>query len=116
MADPNDRPAGSPPGTVPSPADRSEGNAAAGRLAHRMNNAVSYVLTNLNLLAEELESSPPTDPIRRQLQLVVEATAGIERMSDRIRELKVLSWGTDASTSDSQDDTWDEERRPRRVL
>lgn len=87
-----------------------------GKLAHRMNNAVAYVLTNLNLMAEELEAAP-TDANRRLAQLVVEATAGIDRLGDLIRELKVLSWSESESLpDDSLDDTWDEERRPRRIL
>jgi CheY-like chemotaxis protein len=48
---------------------------------------------------------------------VVEATAGIDRVGDLIRELRVLSWGgAPAAADDGLDDTWDEERRPRRVL
>lgn len=99
------------------PLDPSGEVAVVGRLAHRMNNAVAYVLTNLNLLAEDLDSAEPSDTNRRLGQLVVEATAGVDRIGDLIRELKVLSWGDNAPAfEDSQDDTWDEERRPRRVL
>lgn len=97
--------------------DPSPGAAEIGRLTHRMNNAVAFVLTNLNLLGEDLESAEPTEANRRRAQLVVEATTGIDRLGDLIRELRVLSWA-DASPAfeDSQDDTWDEDRRPRRIL
>jgi CheY-like chemotaxis protein len=87
-----------------------------GRLAHRMNNAVAYVLTNLNLLAEELEAQGLTEPQRRMLQLVVEATSGADRVGELIRELKVLEWGTEKGVDDSGDDTWDEDKKPRRIL
>jgi CheY-like chemotaxis protein len=90
--------------------------ATVGRLAHRMNNAASFVLTNLNLLTEELENAPATEATRRMLLLVSEASTGVERLSDLIREFKVLSWGAESTPQDSSDDTWDEERRPRRVL
>lgn len=90
---------------------------ALGRLAHRMNNTVAFVTTNLNLLAEELEALGPGDAQRRMLQLVDEATSGAGRLGDQIRELKVLSWGdAEPPPDDSQDDTWDEDRRPRRLL
>lgn len=88
-----------------------------GRLAHRMNNTVAYVLTNLNLLGEELEALGPGEPQRRMLQLVAEATAGASKLGDQIRELKVLSWGdAEPPADDSQDDTWDEGNQPRRLL
>lgn len=95
--------------------DRS--NDPAGRLAHRMNNAVAYVLTNLNLVLEDLEGMEPTEQHQRLAQLVVEATAGVTRLSDLIRELKLLSWGErPVAGEDTWDDTWDDERRPRRLL
>jgi CheY-like chemotaxis protein len=115
MPDEKDREAGRPvhPGQEPEPAPDP---AVVGRLAHRMNNAVAFVLTNLNLLAEELDGDPPTDANRRRSQLVVEATTGIDRLGDLIRELRVLSWSEPSPFEEGQDDTWDEERRPRRVL
>jgi CheY-like chemotaxis protein len=94
-------------------------NDPAGRLAHRMNNAVAYVLTNLNLISEDLEASEPTERNQKLAQLVVEATSGVTRMGDLIRELKLLSWGGDHQhfqQDEASDDTWDEERRPRRIL
>jgi CheY-like chemotaxis protein len=95
----------------------TEGASTVGRLAHRMNNAVAYTLTNLNLMAEELESCEGSDENRRLSQLVVEATVGLDRIGELIRELKVLSWGdNDPVPDDSLDDTWDEDRRPRRIL
>ncbi|MEZ4241982.1 MAG: response regulator [Myxococcota bacterium] len=91
-----------------------EGQTVA-RLAHRMNNAVAYVLTNLNLLAEELEGGGERD--RKLGQLVTEATGGAERLTELIRELKMLAWGEpEPVPDDSLDDTWDEDRRPRRIL
>src|SRR5688500_12048132 len=91
-------------------------DARVARLAHRMNNAVAYVVTNLNLLAEELEAQGVGEPQRRMLQLVVEATSGADRVGELIRELKVLEWGTDKTLDDSGDDTWDEDKKPRRIL
>jgi CheY-like chemotaxis protein len=96
-----------------------EGNPEAGatvaRLAHRMNNAVAYVLTNLNLLSEELEGDGERE--RKLVQIVTEATAGVDRIGELIRELKMHSWGEpDPVPDDTLDDTWDEERRPRRIL
>jgi len=94
----------------------AEKDARVARLAHRMNNAVAYVLTNLNLLAEELEAQNTGEPQRRMLQLVVEATSGADRVGELIRELKVLEWGTEKGVDDSGDDTWDEDKKPRRIL
>src|SRR5688500_12153052 len=111
MPDEKDREAGRSgnpdrePEAVPDPA-------VVGRLAHRMNNAVAFVLTNLTRLAEELDGDPPSDPNRRRAQLVVEATTGIDRLGDLIRELRVLSWSDSSPFEEGQDDTWDEERRP----
>lgn len=109
MADPHATP---PPPDAP-PGD---GPHAVGRLAHRMNNAASYVVTNLNLLGEELEAMPPSEAQRRMTQLVIEATSGAARISELIRELRVLSWGNEVRADDSNDDTWDEDKKPRRIL
>lgn len=106
---PHDRPAGEP-------AAPSDKDARVARLAHRMNNAVAYVLTNLNLLAEELEALGHGEPQRRMHQLVVEATSGADRVGELIRELKVLEWGVEKGLDDSGDDTWDEDKKPRRIL
>lgn len=95
--------------------------AAQGRLAHRINNAVSYVVTNLNLVLEELDAvqtssaGPSPTALQRVRQLVVEAATGADRVADLVRELRVLDYGTDR-LDDSNDDTWDDERRTRRIL
>lgn len=95
-------------------------NDPAGRLAHRMNNAVAYALTNLNLVAEELEELEELQATERTIrltQLVTDATEGVTRLGELIREMRLLSWGDRAPERDeSSDDTWDEERRPRRLL
>lgn len=101
------------PKSPDAPADK---DARVARLAHRMNNAVAYVLTNLNLLAEEFETQAGSEQQRRMLQLVVEATSGADRLGELIRELKVLEWGTEKGLDDSGDDTWDEDKKPRRIL
>jgi CheY-like chemotaxis protein len=103
--------------------------AEAGRLVHRITNAVTYVVTNLGLLSEELQDvtekgagsdAPITLPraqVRRLLQLASDAQSGAERTGDLLRQLRVLSYGdgTDG-VDDSLDDTWDEDRRGRRIL
>jgi CheY-like chemotaxis protein len=96
----------------------SSGEATLGRLAHRMNNAVAYVVTNLNLLAEELEALGPLESQKRMLQLVDEATDGASRIGDLIREFKVLSWSaaTGPKSELPNEDTWDDDHRPRRIL
>lgn len=88
----------------------------ADRLAHRMNNAVAYVLTNLNLVTEELEEAERSERNQRLTQLAAEATEGVTRLSELIRELRLLSWGDPSHQDESGEDTWDEERRPRRLL
>jgi CheY-like chemotaxis protein len=94
-----------------------------GRLAHRMNNAVAYVVTNLNLLAEELEALGPIESQKRMLQLVDEATDGASRIGDLIREFKVLSWSgqgakekQEAVADGLDEDTFDDDQSPRRIL
>lgn len=95
----------------------SPGEAPIGKLAHRMNNAVAFVVTNLNLLAEELEALGPLESQKRMLQLVDEATDGASRIGDLIREFKVLSWSTATQKTDlPNEDTWDDDHRPRKVL
>jgi CheY-like chemotaxis protein len=104
--------------------------AEAGRMVHRITNALTYVVTNLALLSEELQgpydrSGPAQqDPVvltraqlRRLLQLAGDAQSGAERTGDLLRQLRVLSYGegTDG-VDDSADDTWDEDRRGRRLL
>jgi CheY-like chemotaxis protein len=104
-----------------------------------MTNAVSYVVTNLALLAEELqgladasqrgdrtEGRPASDApativvgraqLRRLIQLAGDAQSGAERTGDLLRQLRVLTYGNEASNDDSGDDTWDEDRKPRQIL
>jgi CheY-like chemotaxis protein len=102
------------PSTEPAPAD----GAAVGRMAHEMNNAVAYVITNLNLLVEEVERLEIPAPRRKRLlRLVDESTEGAGRVSELIRRLKVLSWGEERSRADlDEDDTWDRSTQQRRVL
>jgi len=91
--------------------DPSSDRAALGALAHRMNNALAYVVTNLDLLAEELGALDlPEQDRARLLQIVHGATQGAERTSDLVRELRVLSWGRQRpadAPADEDDDTWD---------
>lgn len=103
--------------------------AEAGRIVHRMTNAVTYVVTNLALLSEEMQqvfekAGPEPEAtvaltraqLRRLLQLVGDAQSGAERTGDLLRQLRVLSYGERADADDSLDDTWDDERRGRRLL
>jgi two-component system, cell cycle sensor histidine kinase and response regulator CckA len=76
-------------------ADRmaSVGTLAAG-VAHELNNPLAYVLSNVRLLREELDSSGDgVSPDRAfDLQeLVDEAVHGIERMRSIVRDLKTFS-------------------------
>lgn len=103
---------------TPPPADATDPETVAvGRMAHEMNNAVAYVITNLNLLVEEMERVPMPAPQRKRvLRLADEATEGAGRVSELIRRLKVLSWGRDDDQRDASDDTWDHATNRRRVL
>ena len=89
--------------------------APIGRIAHEMNNSVAFVVTNLNLLCEEIERlSLDEQQRKRMLRMVDDATDGAGRVSESIRRLQVLSWGED--TRHHSDDTWDREGTRRRVL
>jgi CheY-like chemotaxis protein len=88
-----------------------------GRLAHEMNNAVAYIITNLNLLTEEIEHLPmPSVQRARLLRFLDEASDGGMRVSDLIRQMKVLSWGDTPASPVDGDDTWDATEGPKRVL
>jgi CheY-like chemotaxis protein len=93
-----------------------------GRLAHSMNNAIAYVVTNLNLLTEELEQLPlDAEQRTRILQLIDTSTEGATQVHLGIRRLKVLSWVGQqeeaiGSFESSQDDTWDEGPSDMRIL
>jgi CheY-like chemotaxis protein len=105
-------------------------NEAGARLVHRITNAVTYVVTNLALLSEEMSSSfekagTGSDgtvtltraQLRRLLQLAGDAQSGAQRTGDMLRQLRVLSYGeSEEPNDDSSDDTWDEVRRDRRIL
>lgn len=95
--------------TTPLLIDRVDDRAALGALAHRMNNALAYLITNLNLLNEEIEAAPGEGIDRdRALQLVVSAGTGADQVRDLVRQLKVLSWGRpDEPLGEHDDDTWD---------
>jgi len=98
------------PGQLPATA------AETGRLAHEMNNAVAYVITNLNILTEEIEQLElPPSRRKRLLRLLDEASEGGERVSELVRRMKVLSWG-EGYGEVGEDDTWDEVGGPKRVL
>jgi CheY-like chemotaxis protein len=101
-----------------SAATAQSGDAAVGRMAHEMNNAVAYVITNLNLLVEEIERLEIPAPRRKRLlRLADESTEGAGRVSELIRRLKVLSWGEERRGVEStEDDTWDRASERRRVL
>lgn len=93
--------------------------ATLGALAHRMNNALAFVTTNLSLLQEELMiASLPEAARQRMAVLLAEATDGASQASDHVRQLKVLYWGGAASEppdcASADDDTWD--TGPARVL
>ena len=102
----------------------------AGRLIHRTTNAVTYVVTNLALLSEELQraferAGPEPDAsvvlgraqLRRLLQLAGDAQSGAERTGDLLRELRVRSYGEPRDEFDeTTDDSWDQDRQERRVL
>lgn len=99
-----------PDDAVPVEVDPSGDRAALGALAHRMNNALAYAVTNLNLVAEELEALQiPREDRARILQLIDSAAGGAGRASDLVRELKVLSWGEPEPIEHNSDtdDTWD---------
>lgn len=59
-------------------------------LTHEMNNSLAYVVTNLNLLSEELEGSDA-----RLNALVADALEGSERMGELLRRLRRASWGVE---------------------
>ncbi|MEZ4287976.1 MAG: response regulator [Polyangiales bacterium] len=73
-------------------ADRmaSVGTLAAG-VAHELNNPLSYVLSNLRLIREELEEPEDTNWKPRLKQSVDESIDGAERMKHIVRDLKTFS-------------------------
>ena len=91
-----------------------------GKLSHRMNNALAYVLTNLNLLVEELEGldGVPTEHKRRLLRLTDDASSGAARVGEQIRELQQMTYTApdDNHLHDTSEDTWDAEGDTARIL
>jgi PAS domain S-box-containing protein len=76
-------------------ADRmaSIGTLAAG-VAHEINNPLTYILANLDLVAEQLRemaAGSPSEPLTELTTLVAEAREGGERVRTIVRGLKTLS-------------------------
>ena len=76
-------------------ADRmaSVGTLAAG-VAHEINNPLSYILANLEMVGEELEKLAPLVPpatISEVNEMVSEALAGVERVRKIVRGLKTFA-------------------------
>ena len=82
-------------------ADRlaSMGQLAAG-VGHEINNPLTYVLTNLNFVQEELRHPGPSSEQERQqlLDAVEEAKEGAERVRVIVQDLKTLSRPDDESS------------------
>ncbi len=82
-------------------ADRlaSMGQLAAG-VGHEINNPLTYVLTNLNFVQDELRNpGPPSEETRQQLlDAVEEAREGAERVRVIVQDLKTLSRPDDESS------------------
>ena len=114
------------------PSDAAEAQAGLGPLAHRMTQELGFVANQLQLLTEALERlRPMTEDRSRAQRCATEATSGVDRLSDLVRELKVLSWGPSPSRAPRSaptidvpapaledlplhdDDTWDSEHAAR---
>jgi CheY-like chemotaxis protein len=61
-----------------------------GDVTHEMSNSLAYVVTNLNLLSEELSGDNP-----RIDGIVSDALEGSERLGDLVRTLRQVAWGVD---------------------
>jgi CheY-like chemotaxis protein len=110
--DENDGDGGQPGGAGPAQPE----DAGFGRLAHRLNNATTAILTSLELIAEELGAEPPGDGNDRKRRLVGEAIAGVDRLTEIVRDLRGLSWGS-RSPAEPQTDPGDHDAVvARRVL
>jgi CheY-like chemotaxis protein len=97
-------------GSPPTPGDDPLG----GQLAHRLNNAATAILTSLELLQEELSSEAPSDKLDRERYLVLEAIAGVERLTEVVGAVRGLSWGAAQAPAPEGSPTEAEPRR--RVL
>ena len=91
-----------------------------GQLSHRMNNALAYVFTNLNILVEEIEGLGhiPVEHQRRLLRLADDATTGATRISDMIRELQAATYTShdENAAIETTEDTWDASGDAARIL
>ncbi|MCB9678477.1 MAG: response regulator [Alphaproteobacteria bacterium] len=61
-------------------------------LTHELSNSLAYVVTNLNLLSEELQGAEP-----RVKALVEDALEGSERIGELLRTMRRVSWGVEAA-------------------
>ncbi len=68
-----------------------------GDVTHEMSNSLAYVVTNLNLLAEELAGAEP-----RVNALVTDALEGSERLGDLVRTLRQTTWGNESGNPPAQ--------------
>jgi PAS domain S-box-containing protein len=70
----------------------SVGTLAAG-VAHEINNPLAYVITNLDLIAEELRTNAAAlgDAVGDLGDLVLQARSGADRVRKIVRELKIFS-------------------------
>jgi len=105
--------------------EETEEGLAIGRMAHRMNNALAYVLTNLNLLVEQLEviDGLSAEERARLLRLSEDASDGAERMGELIRQMQEQNWSdtptapkAPGDSTDRSEDTWDAESKAARIL
>jgi two-component system cell cycle sensor histidine kinase/response regulator CckA len=71
----------------------SMGTLAAG-IAHEINNPLAFVMSNLELVDEELRDiagSSPSERLRHMLELIAEARTGAERVRKIVRGLKIFN-------------------------
>lgn len=71
----------------------------AAAVAHELNNPLMYVLSNLRLTREELDSAPDAEWAERATQQLDEAIQGAVRMQSIVRDLKTFSRADDERRS-----------------